>query len=309
MILAMRLLLFWIPMVQISSVQSQNVNFPIGNVLGSNAIVSFIHNLETKAESSNQEKSTRFTTHSVQIPKPPNAIPQPALSQMSSSSTSTTETAATQEISTPQPTISPASSSTSLTGSEYNISPPVVTSLVISDGAPLIIDSTQTSYTTSTSTTSQILHTTRTPSHTEPTTNTAGPFIPSGSASSTSKPSHLGAIIGGIVGGVAFAFTIALIALLKWHRRRQISSVQKTAFNGDMMVKPPFNWRNVARSWKSRSIASSLPRRWHGSDYGYGGYSSSAVTSEDLVPKNGLAEKNGNEHKPPSEIDGDNGVL
>ncbi|KAJ3921209.1 hypothetical protein F5877DRAFT_65123 [Lentinula edodes] len=273
---------------------------------------------ETKAESSNQEKSTRFTTHSVQIPKPPNAIPQPALSQMSSSSTSTTETAATQKISTPQPKISPASSSTSLSSSEATITLSAVTSSVMSrsDGAPLIIDPTQTLYTTSTSTTeSQILHTTRTPSHTEPTTNTAGPFIPSGSASSTSKPSHLGAIIGGIVGGVAFAFIIALIALLKWHRRRQISSVQKTAFNGDMMVKPPFNWRNVARSWKSRSIASSLPRRWHGSDYGYGGYSSSAVTSEDLVPKNGLAkknrlaEKNGSEHKPPSEIDGDNGAL
>ncbi|GAW05128.1 hypothetical protein LENED_006965 [Lentinula edodes] len=61
MILAMRLLLFWIPMVQISSVQSQNVNFPIGNVLGSNAIVSFIHNLETKAES-NTKTAQRYTT-------------------------------------------------------------------------------------------------------------------------------------------------------------------------------------------------------------------------------------------------------
>ncbi|KAJ3866433.1 hypothetical protein EV359DRAFT_62321 [Lentinula novae-zelandiae] len=246
MILAMRLLLFWIPMVQISSVQSQNVNLPIRRVLDSNVIVSFIHS----------------PFHHLPLP-----LPRKKQKPQRSSKASITSSAVT---------------SSSSVMSRSNV-------------APLVVDSTQTLYTTSTSTLSQILHTTRTPSHTEPT--------------STSKPSHLGAIIGGIVGGVAFAFIIALIALLDWHRRRQRGSVQKPTFNGDMMVKPPFKWRNVARSWKSRSIASSLPRRWRGSDYGYGGYSSSAVTSEDLVPKNGLAEKNGNAHKPPSEIEGDNGVL
>ncbi|KAJ4474198.1 hypothetical protein C8R41DRAFT_870142 [Lentinula lateritia] len=235
MIVAMRLLLFWIIMIQFAFVQSLNIDFPL---------------------------------------KPIPFVFDPSKASITSS----------------------AVTSSSSVMSRSNV-------------APLVVDSTHTLYTTSTSTSSQILHTTQTPSHTEPTTNTAGPFIPSSSASSASKPSHLGAIIGGIVGGVAFAFIIALIALLKWHRRRQINSVQRTAFNGDMMVKPPFKWRNVARSWKSRSIASSLPRRWRGSDYGYGGYSSSAVTSQDLVPKNGLAEKNGDEHKPPSEIEGDNGVL
>ncbi|KAJ3858003.1 hypothetical protein EV368DRAFT_77244 [Lentinula lateritia] len=232
--------------------------------------------------------------NSVQIPKLSIAMPQYTPLQMSSS-TSTTETTTTQETSTPQPT--GVSSATSLTSSEYN----VVTSLVTSAAASLVINSTQTFYTTSTTSLTRHTTSTQTSSHTELTTNTAGPSISSSSASGTPKPkpSHLGAIIGGIVGGVAFAFILALIALLKWHRRRQISSVQTTAFNGDMMVNPPFDWRNVARRWKSRSIASSLPRRWRGSDYGYGGYSLSAVTSEELVPKNGLAEKNG----PPSETD------
>ncbi|KAJ3988720.1 hypothetical protein F5890DRAFT_305814 [Lentinula detonsa] len=80
-------------------------------------------------------------------------------------------------------------------------------------------------------------------------------------AVSGAKSSHLGAIIGGIVGGVALAFIIALVALLRWHRRKQGSLAGQMTFDREIMVRPrpDFSLRRVARSWRSQSTR---PRRY-----------------------------------------------
>ncbi|KAJ3798199.1 hypothetical protein GGU11DRAFT_12637 [Lentinula aff. detonsa] len=101
---------------------------------------------------------------------------------------------------------------------------------------------------------------TETPNRSESSTSsnvnpiTSSQVIPVTAVSGT-KSSHLGAIIGGIVGGVALAFIIALVALLRWHRRKQGSLARQMAFDKEMMVRPwpDFSLRRVARSWRSQS--------------------------------------------------------
>ncbi|KAJ4490257.1 hypothetical protein J3R30DRAFT_54190 [Lentinula aciculospora] len=63
----------------------------------------------------------------------------------------------------------------------------------------------------------------------------------SAAAATNTRSSHLGAIIGGVVGGVAFIFVLAILALLRWNQRKHQAAARQTTFNGDMMVEPPFD--------------------------------------------------------------------
>ncbi|KAJ4000121.1 hypothetical protein F5050DRAFT_1804352 [Lentinula boryana] len=130
---------------------------------------------------------------------------------------------------------------------------------------------------------------------------TSSQVIPVTAVSGT-KFSHLGAIIGGIVGGVALAFIIALVALLRWHRRKQGSLAREMTFDREIMVRPwpAFSLRSVARSWRSQSTK---PRRYginseKTSEYRGDSLSSSSSTisiSEEYLSEGSLEKQDSSE--------------
>ncbi|KAJ3742717.1 hypothetical protein DFH05DRAFT_1501936 [Lentinula detonsa] len=146
---------------------------------------------------------------------------------------------------------------------------------------------------------------TETPNRSESSTSsnvypiTSSQAIP-GAAVSGTKSSHLGAIIGGIVGGVALAFIIALVALLRWHRRKQGSLAGQMTFDREIMVRPrpDFSLRRVARSWRSQSTR---PRRYginseQTSEYRGDSSSSSTMSiSEEYLSEGSIEKQDGSE--------------